>query len=78
MVFIYQSRADDDVRIVHGVDNLLRRNVVGDQTIRIDSDVKLAYLTAGHSHGGDPWQTREPRANDIGSDVSQTCFVPVV
>src|SRR6266581_6186434 len=77
MVFIYQSRTDDDVRAVHGVDDLLRRNVMCDQTIWIDNDVKLTQLAAGHSHGCDPGQTREPGANDICGDVSQTCFVPV-
>ena len=50
---------------------------MSNQALRIDGDVILAQLAAGYSHGGDTGQTREPGANDICGDVSQTCFVPV-
>ena len=78
MVFFDQSGRFNDVGTVNSVNDLLGRNVVGDQTIGIDYDMKLTRLSAGNSHRGDARQTSQPRTNDVVGDVVQAALVACV
>ena len=78
MVLVDQSRRDDDVRVVDGIDDLLSRNVMRCQSLRVDRDMKLAQLSAGHADRGDPGQTRELRPHNVGRDIAQARLVAFV
>src|SRR5260370_4231678 len=78
MVLLDQTRRDDNVGVVDRIDNLLDRNVVGHQPVRIYSDVEFTHLAAGYSDGCDTRQASELRTDVVGCNIAQTSKVACV
>ena len=70
VILFNQTRRDDDVRILNRIDDLLTRNIVRDQSIRIDLYMKLACFAAGDTNDGHARQTRQPWPDGVQGYVS--------
>ena len=78
MVLFNQARRFDDVGRFDRVRDLLHRDVVRGELVRIDDDMKLARLSSRDADDGHARQARELRTNYVSRDVAQAGLITLV
>src|SRR5262245_24864229 len=78
MVLFDQAGRNDDVRFLDCFRDLLCRDVMRRQLLRINRDVKLARLAAGNAYDRDARQARELWSDDVGGDVCKRRLIAFV